>query len=374
MNARLTAAGRLALPGFLLALSALWLAQPARAEGPEASARLTPRDKLYDVRFVDGEAWVVGYPGLVLHSSDAGRTFRAQESGTREALFAIDMLNAREGYIAGRSGLILKTGDGGAHWTPLPVGQVCHNSRCYPRCLNASGCPAKSACTAGVCGATTREAVCKRDDDCFKGGHEPLFALDFIDAQNGWAVGNFGTIVRTRDGGTSWQSLSLGPDEDASLNAVCFVSANEGWVAGEFGTIAHTTDGGDTWERQDSPASEPLFELLCKPGGPLLAAGAQGVVVTSSDGGATWSQLATEQSGHIFGLFAHEQHLWAVGSRGLIIERQADRFVRAPLRLYQWLSALAFAADGQRGLLVGGRATLLFTADGGRSFQPAELR
>jgi photosystem II stability/assembly factor-like uncharacterized protein len=36
-----------------------------------------------------------------------------------------------------------------------------------------------------------------------------LRSVNFADAQNGWMVGGFGTILRTSDGGKSWR-LCLG--------------------------------------------------------------------------------------------------------------------------------------------------------------------
>src|SRR5436853_7295446 len=38
--------------------------------------------------------------------------------------------------------------------------------------------------------------------------------------------------------------------DDAPLRAVQFVDANEGWAVGDEGGVWHTSDGGRTWDRQ----------------------------------------------------------------------------------------------------------------------------
>ena len=70
-----------------------------------------------------------------------------------------------------------------------------------------------------------------------------------MDESFGWAVGDFGTIIHTRDGGKTW--MSQGSGEDRIYNDVCFIDRQLGWVAGEYGLLYHTTDGGTTWELQD---------------------------------------------------------------------------------------------------------------------------
>lgn len=44
----------------------------------------------------------------------------------------------------------------------------------------------------------------------------------------------------------AWEPVSF--PEDTSLLAVVFVTAAVGWAAGEKGTLIHTKDGGRTWE------------------------------------------------------------------------------------------------------------------------------
>ncbi|MBN1341920.1 MAG: hypothetical protein JXQ73_04530 [Phycisphaerae bacterium] len=78
--------------------------------------------------------------------------------------------------------------------------------------------------------------------------------LAFIDPELGWAVGNRGAVLRTRDGGRTWQTLPS--PTDATLNAVHFTDRRVGYVAGGrafsdgsgcYGVLLRTDDGGNHW-------------------------------------------------------------------------------------------------------------------------------
>src|SRR5579885_2947222 len=45
---------------------------------------------------------------------------------------------------------------------------------------------------------------------------------------------------------------------DAPLHAVQFVDTNEGWAVGDEGVVWHTIDGGQNWERQPTPTRASL--------------------------------------------------------------------------------------------------------------------
>ena len=77
-----------------------------------------------------------------------------------------------------------------------------------------------------------------------------LNGVKFISSTVGWAVGEFGTILYTTDGGTTWTTQTSGTTDD--LMDVSFIDANNGWIVGWYGTILNTTDGGTTWNPQTS--------------------------------------------------------------------------------------------------------------------------
>lgn len=75
----------------------------------------------------------------------------------------------------------------------------------------------------------------------------------------GWAVADIGGragVLRSRDGGRSWQGLSLPLPADwpgqARLSAIHSVDGVHVWAVGDRGTVLASRDGGATWRLQPS--------------------------------------------------------------------------------------------------------------------------
>jgi photosystem II stability/assembly factor-like uncharacterized protein/tetratricopeptide (TPR) repeat protein len=92
----------------------------------------------------------------------------------------------------------------------------------------------------------------------------PLHALHFRDAQNGWAVGELGTILATTDGGRSWTVQRRGgqraavlfvharPD-DAALETVATVGAEDGYLTAAIRVTAADPAAVDYRHAADRP-------------------------------------------------------------------------------------------------------------------------
>lgn len=328
----------------LLAAAILLAGAAAGAGGLDG---ISHRDKFYDIHARGEEVFVVGYPGLLLHSADRGETFEKLDPGVRDALFSIDINQKGQGLIVGRTGLVLMSADGGKTWT-------------------------------------RRES----------GSKEHLFCVKITESGRAWAVGHFGTILHSPDGGLSWKpqefQAAFPPDtpeaergvisdaerenegaaEEARLNAVAFADDRRGWIAGEFGLVLHTQDGGRTWKRQPSAAGKLLFVLHVFDDLHVAAAGAEGTFMETHDGGKQWKAADAGTDLHLLGLSPAGEALFAVGRDGLIRVRPGGEGAFQPRQsnLYTWLMAVSFL-DPQVGFAAGGRGFLLTTTDAGKSWQ-----
>jgi photosystem II stability/assembly factor-like uncharacterized protein len=63
----------------------------------------------------------------------------------------------------------------------------------------------------------------------------PLFSAFFINQNTGYAVGQYGTIVKTTNGGNLWFILESGTNQ--YLVKVFFTDINTGYIAGGNGLI-----------------------------------------------------------------------------------------------------------------------------------------
>lgn len=158
------------------------------------------------ITFTDmNHGWAVGYMdgayyGAIYHTIDGGQTWYLSDS-TRYDLDDIFFVNPDIGYAVGGGrgkSTILKTTDAGVSWEMLA------------------------------------------------GSSSHLYTVQFINDTTGWTAGERGRVLRTEDGGTSWDVsyLDLG---DWSLESIYFINQDTGWVVGSD-EIFKTTDGGESWE------------------------------------------------------------------------------------------------------------------------------
>ena len=73
--------------------------------------------------------------------------------------------------------------------------------------------------------------------------------VDFV-GQNGLAVGHQGNVVYTTDGGLIWQRIS-GLGNNSDLSQIARLSPQKCWVSADGGYILRTTNGGQSWEEYD---------------------------------------------------------------------------------------------------------------------------
>lgn len=119
------------------------------------------------------------------------------------------------------------------------------------------------------------------------------------------AGGYGGSLVKTTDGGDTWQSLSIGSSD--WVKGIHFTDVNNGWLVchpsllTDSGYIMKTTNGGATWtEVQHSYNYSSMFWASAN----VCYIGTwEGVIVKTSNGGTTWTTLNTPTTENIPYLF-----------------------------------------------------------------------
>ena len=259
--------------------------EPASARSADAVARKPAvrqrqSDRLASVSFVDRlHGWAAGGLGTILHTADGGATWDEQDSGTEFILERVFFVDRNHGWavggwprgaavsVYGGMGVILATSDGGRHWSKQLDGEATWLKDVF--FLNA-----RQGWAVGEYGT-----VLKTTDG---GGHwRPiqrtgtpswLYGVAFVDERHGLAVGHDETILRTDDGGETW---TVGPSPvprrsngwPAAYRAVAFAGQQRGWIVGDGGTILGTNDGGGSWQLEplalpDTAAELASFEYL----------------------------------------------------------------------------------------------------------------
>jgi photosystem II stability/assembly factor-like uncharacterized protein len=203
-----------------------------------------------------------------------------------------------------------------------------------------------------------------------------LTSVSFVDASHGWAVGHWGAILATSDGGESWTIQRMAAAEDRPLFAVHFVDGAHGVAVGLWSLVLTTDDGGRTWTKQTvappagaTKADANLLGLFGDGRGHLYAAAERGLVLRSDDIGHTWSYLVTGYKGSFWsGIALADATLLVGGQRGTVYRSADAGQTWAKIELDSSSSVTAFAAGSGGVLLVGLDGLRAASRDGGLHF------
>jgi len=148
---------------------------------------------------------------------------------------------------------------------------------------------------------------------------DDLLSVCFVDDQLGFASGRENTIMRTTDGGRSWQRLLERDDHGSQFNQVIFTGRNEGWVASR-GTLIHTTDSGESWNAAVKLPKSLDFGFgsgwaIGSTWFTLEVPGTGTGVWRSDDGCRSWRLMGSLPRNHYENIcFVDQQHGWVAGN------------------------------------------------------------
>ncbi|MDT8440594.1 MAG: YCF48-related protein [Desulfuromonadales bacterium] len=213
-----------------------------------------------------------------------------------------------------------------------------------------------------------------------------LTSLFFVDSDLGFAAGHDGVILRSEDGGQSWQLVYADPDDERPILDLWFHDRRRGFAVGAYGLLLTTGDSGRSWHAVEfSPASlthevdwgwdegedEPLpidfhlNQIAATPGGRLFIAAEAGNLYRSDDGARSWLALPSPYVGSLYGVLPiNEQSLLLYGLRGHLFRSDDAGMTWQELStgVRSTLYDAARLRDG-RIVLVGQEGTVLFGAD-----------
>ncbi|MFJ5297107.1 WD40/YVTN/BNR-like repeat-containing protein [Pseudomonas sp. NPDC088368] len=228
----------------------------------------------------------VGERGVILLSDDDGANWRQVDSGNDVTLTGLTALDPQHIWVVGHEGTLLRSDDGGEHWAPVLRGVAAAQlALAEVRHLKASPVSAQAQ---PLIDGLERNAERMIET----GSSEPLFSIQFTDSQHGLAVGAYGVVLRTQDGGRTWAAVLGHVDNPRNLHLYALANVQGSlYLAGEQGFLARSSDQGEHFARLDSGASASFFTLTEDAQGGIYAGGLEGVALRSSDQGATWQAL-----------------------------------------------------------------------------------
>jgi photosystem II stability/assembly factor-like uncharacterized protein len=219
---------------------------------------------LSDVFFLnDNVGWIAGLSGTILKTTDGGHTWEGLSNPLPAvvSMYSIFFIDENIGFTGGYNDLFLKSTDGGANWTPIQLPVIEGN----------------------------------------------VYSIYFTDENTGWILvgtASGGKVLYTTNGGSEW-SVQLS-ETSLNLKAMSFSSPNHGVCAGgKSGNFAiYSTNDGLNWVKSPTPTGIPpvysrtdIYEVsmasddvVCATGWGSSASGLQPTfTLRSTDGGANWT-------------------------------------------------------------------------------------
>jgi photosystem II stability/assembly factor-like uncharacterized protein len=127
----------------------------------------------------------------------------------------------------------------------------------------------------------------------------PLRSLSFVDSLTGWVAGREGVILKTSNGGASWETQHANPTVD--ITQIFMLNERIGWTVSPFytfdsvftfGTHVHkTVNGGTEWVQSTVP-DQYFYTIGFIDSLTGAAAGGSGAIYRTTDGGATWTDVS----------------------------------------------------------------------------------
>ncbi|MNJ12145.1 Ycf48-like protein precursor [compost metagenome] len=290
-----TIALRPALALLLLVAGATAQALPLndRLERPAHLSPLAEREALTDIQPVGDSQVMVGTAGHILLRNASGQVQQARVP-VDLLLTAVQFVDAKHGWAVGHDGVIVHSNDGGLSWRKQLDGHAIS-----PLLLKAAEDDVARLEQALVAAPDDPALASALDNAMFAlddaqaasaaGPSRPLLGVWFRNAREGWVVGAYGMILKTDDGGVTWQPLNgLENPDRLHLNSVLGLTDGSLLVAGEGGRLYRSGDGGAHWSSVQSPTEASLYALAQLPNGEVLAAGFGGTLLVSNDQGERW--------------------------------------------------------------------------------------
>jgi photosystem II stability/assembly factor-like uncharacterized protein len=329
---------------FALWLLCFWvLAVPASAKDfvflPAISVSDTASLPLLDIARAGDRLVAIGERGLVIVSDDEGESWLQAQVPVSATLTALSFATARKGWAVGHAGVILHTDDAGNSWKRQFDGNEANQQfldytnkqvekiKGQINGLSMAGEAAVSGSSATVLADLEfqlEDAIFAQEDARFALDHgpaDPFLDVLAMSVDTAIAVGAYGMIYRTENGGKTWHLSVAGIDNIGRYHYYAVARSEHGqmFLSGEAGLLYRSADNGFTWERFDEVYDGSLFGLVVV-GHHVVAFGLRGNIFRSDDDGNTWSQWDNPNETSLYGgSVLADGGIVLLGSAGLVL-------------------------------------------------------
>ncbi|RUO79264.1 WD40/YVTN/BNR-like repeat-containing protein [Pseudidiomarina taiwanensis] len=246
----------------------------------------------------------VGDFGVVIYRDEDAPNWQQAAVDTSVLLTAVSFANAEQGWAVGHHGVVMTTTDGGQSWQRQMDGfdfielQIEHYKQVAEQLAEE------------VDNLPDNSSFSERDDLEFQleealfraesaelareeGPTKPFLDVLAIDSQTIFVAGAYGTLLRSTDGGQSWEMLDqrIENPDGLHINALTYGQGSV-YAVGEGGQIFRSDDQGDSWIMLDSPYYGSFFEVFVDQSERVWVAGLRGNIFVAEHADAEFEPLA----------------------------------------------------------------------------------
>jgi len=279
---------------------------------PAMATTKAHKNLLLDITNAGDRLVAVGERGHVIASDDDGFSWLQAKVPVISTLTAVYFVDENTGWAVGHDGVVIKSVDGGLSWKKQFDGFKA-NEMVLEQAKARKAQREDELNTAKVMGNPRRieeaeenleTATFALEDaqyDYEDRSTKPLLDVWFKDAKQGYVIGAYGMIFKTRDGGETWTDWSSHVENPNRyhLNAIAYIDEGKMMIAGEAGLLLRTSDDGEQWEQMFSPYEGSFFGITnLESQNVQVAYGLRGNVARTDTFGSNWKLVdsGTEQT------------------------------------------------------------------------------
>ena len=309
-------------------------------ELPAVPSEKATKSMIYTIKKFGDRYFATGHHGHILYSDDGGDTWTQAEVPVRSSILDIDFPTPEKGWAVGHEGVILHSEDGGKTWVKQFDGiRYGKEGLAYYQKL-AEENPDNEAYPA---------YEGEMEFAISQGADKPFFRVHCLSDTQCYAVGAYGMVLLTEDGGKTWLPRLHTIENDSFYHVFdfsplpgsgrYFLSGEAGlflvadisnpdrekryarkvhsipWEGSFFtstdtadgaivlgglrGRMFRTADAGDTWTVVEKPPTSAIVDSTKLSDGRLVAVGVAGEVLVSTDNGFSFTRADIGEVGRV---------------------------------------------------------------------------
>lgn len=261
----------------VMSMGESWAVAREPLQVPAMQSALATQRPLMAVTYAGARIVAVGRMGHIVYSDNQGRSWQQGRVPVSVDLVAVFFATATRGWATGHDGTVLRTDDGGATWRKLLDG------RGAARLMVEYYRPRSEG------DAVMASALAEAERFVQEDGSRPLLEVWFADARHGFVIGAWGLILKTSDGGDTWEPWLHMTDNPQHVHLYGIARVGEQvWIVGEQGLVLRQATAGARFEAVRTLATGTLFGVAGNSDFTLVY-GLLGRAFITRDGGATWA-------------------------------------------------------------------------------------